>query len=153
MMPAALLVLHTLAAIVWVGGMFFAHMALRVAVGPMAPKDRLDLWSRVFSRFFPWVWGAVLALLGSGWGLIVLVYGGMKNAGMHVHLMNGVGTLMMVLFVVLFFGPYPRFRRALSEGDLPGAAAYQAWIRRIVLVNLVLGLIVSALAAGGRYWV
>ncbi|MBF0095340.1 MAG: CopD family protein [Alphaproteobacteria bacterium] len=151
-MSSVLLALHTLAAIVWVGGMFFAHMALRLAVVPMAPKDRLELWGRVFPRFFPWVWLAVAVLLGSGWALVLTVHGGMAGAGLHIHLMNGLGTLMMALFVLLFFGPYARLRRALAKGDLPRAAAAQGWIRRIVLVNLSLGLFVSALAAGGRYW-
>ena len=47
--------LHILAAIVWIGGMFFAVLVLRPAAGPLEPPDRLALWRRVFARFFPWV--------------------------------------------------------------------------------------------------
>ena len=36
--------LHLLAALIWVGGMFFAHMALRPAVNTMLePPQRLPL--------------------------------------------------------------------------------------------------------------
>ena len=54
--------LHVLAAMIWVGGMFFAWMILRPAA--MAALDgpaRLKLWVNVFQRFFVWVWVAVSA--------------------------------------------------------------------------------------------
>lgn len=47
------LVLHSLAAAVWVGGMFFAYMALRPAAGALEPPQRLTLWRGTFDRFFP----------------------------------------------------------------------------------------------------
>jgi len=38
--------LHVLAAVVWVGGMFFAWMVLRpAAVSALQPPERLMLWS------------------------------------------------------------------------------------------------------------
>ena len=52
---AYLLTIHVLSAVVWVGGMFFALLVLRPAVGPLEPAVRLALWRRVFARFFrPW---------------------------------------------------------------------------------------------------
>lgn len=148
-MIALAIALHTLAAVVWVGGMFFAHMALRPAVGPMTPKDRLELWSRVFPRFFTWVWLALATLLASGYGMVIVTTG-FGAAPMHVHIMQGTGLVMMALFLVLFFGPYKGFRAAMAAGDLPAAAGHQGRIRRIVAINLALGLLTSALGAGGR---
>ena len=44
---------HAIAAVVWVGGMFFAYLVLRPAVGGITPPpERLKLWDRVFGRFF-----------------------------------------------------------------------------------------------------
>ncbi len=152
-MPSALLlVLHLLAAIVWVGGMFFAHLILRPAVGPLSPKDRLELWGRIFARFFSWIWLAVILLLLTGYALVFMLFGGLAGAGLSVHLMNGVGLLMMGLYAVLFFGPYRLFRRALAARELPFAVQQQARIRQIVTINLVLGLLTVAAAAGGRYF-
>ncbi len=62
-----LYVLHLLAALAWVGGMFFAWMILRpAAVAVLQPPERLRLWLDVFLRFFAWVWAAVLVLPISG---------------------------------------------------------------------------------------
>ena len=61
------LLLHVLAAVVWVGGMFFAYAALRpVAVSQLEPPLRLALWAGVFSKFFPWVFVAIAILLITG---------------------------------------------------------------------------------------
>ena len=49
-----LIALHLLAAVIWVGGMFFAYMVLRPSAGLLEPAARLPLWQRVFGHFFPW---------------------------------------------------------------------------------------------------
>ncbi|MBF0562531.1 MAG: CopD family protein [Alphaproteobacteria bacterium] len=144
------LALHSLAAIVWVGGMFFAHMALRPAVGPMSPKERLELWSRVFPRFFAWVWAAVVILLGTGHVIIVEVYGNMKSAGLFIEAMAAIGLVMAILFMYLFFVPYRRFNAAMRQSDLATAAVHQARIRQIVTVNMVLGMITVVVGTVGR---
>ena len=38
---------HILAAVIWVGGMFFAHMVLRPSAGLLDSPTRLALWERV----------------------------------------------------------------------------------------------------------
>lgn len=151
-MAAALLALHALAAAVWVGGMFFAYLALRPAAGVLEPPARLALFGRVFGYFFPWVWAAVVALLASGYGLIFGVYGGMGAAGLHVHIMQGVGILMMLLFLHLYFAPYRSLRRAVAAENWPAAGRSLGQIRLIVAINLVLGLVVIAVGSSGRYW-
>jgi len=142
--------LHLLAAIVWVGGMFFAHMVLRLAAMELEPAQRLPLWLGVFDRFFPWVWMAVFLLPITGYATIA-AYGGMGAVGWPVHLMQGVGWVMVALFFHLYFVPYRRMHASLADGDLPGAAAHQGQIRLIVTINLTLGLAISALVAAGRW--
>lgn len=149
---ALIVALHTIAAIVWVGGAFFAYMALRPSVAPLQPQQRLELWRRTFDRFFPWVWVAVFALPMTGFGLVMSVYGGFANVGMHVHIMNGLGMVMIFLFVILYGGPYRGFTDAVAKKDWPAAAERLQTIRRLVAVNLALGLVVSAIGASGRYW-
>ena len=63
------LLVHAFAAVIWVGGMFFAYMVLRPATGALDPHVRLDLWGQVFVQFFPWVWASIVALLVSGYGI------------------------------------------------------------------------------------
>ncbi|HKW52464.1 MAG TPA: CopD family protein [Stellaceae bacterium] len=143
---------HILAAVIWVGGMFFAHQMLRPAVGPLEPAQRLGLWRRVFARFFPVVWLCIAALLASGYAMILWGFGGFAYIGPHIQVMQGIGILMMLAVAHLYFAPWPRFRAAVDGGDFQAAARQLTQIRRIVALNLVLGLIVVVVGATGRYW-
>ena len=143
---------HILAAVIWVGGMFFAHQMLRPAVGPLEAAQRLQLWRRVFARFFPVVWVCIAALLASGYAMILWGFGGFAYIGPHIDVMQGIGLGMMLAFAHLYFAPWPRFRAAVDAGDFQAAARPLALIRRIVAINLVLGLIVVVVGATGRYW-
>jgi len=143
------LVLHLLAAIGWVGGMLFAHMALRPSVIELEPPVRLALWNRVFSRFFPLVWVCVVTLLVTGHGLTGLGAG----RGSHTVLtMMVIGWVMTALFAYLYFRPYAALRANLAAGDIPAAAAAQNSIRQIVATNLVLGLITCVLGVLARFF-
>ena len=114
------LLVHALAAVIWVGGMFFAYMVLRPATGSIDPHARLDLWGQVFGQFFPWVWASIVALLVSGYAMIFFGLGGFAGAGVHVHIMQATGLLMMALFLHLYFAPWRRLRRALDARRPPG---------------------------------
>ncbi len=147
-----LVTLHVLAAVVWVGGMFFAYMVLRPSAGPIEPAVRLALWHRVFRRFFPWVWASIVLLLVSGYAMIFLYLGGFAGAGLHVHLMQAMGIVMMMLFLHLFFAPWRRFGHAFEREAFLEAAKALDQIRRIVAINLVLGLLTVIVGASGRFW-
>ena len=147
-----LLALHVLAAVVWVGGMFFAYLVLRPAAGPLEPALRLPLWRRVFGRFFPWVWAAVAALLLSGYAMVFWGFGGFRGVGLHVHVMQATGILMMLLYFHLFFAPWRRFGAAVERAAWPEAGRQLDQIRRIVAINLALGLLTVLVGATGRYW-
>lgn len=150
-MPVAM-ILHIFSAVVWIGGMFFAYMALRpVAAAVLEPPLRLRLWVQVFQRFFPWVWLSILLLLTSGYWMIFGALGGMAAAGIHVHLMMGIGLLMIGLFIYLNIGPYKKLKAAVVTEDWSEGGTNLGTIRRIVGINLSLGLIIIVIASGGRY--
>ena len=128
------LALHTIAAVVWVGGMFFALIALRPATAPLEPGPRLELWSRVLGRFFQWVIAAIVLLLLSGYGMIFGVYSGFRGVGLHVHIMQGIGIVMMLAFFHLYFAPWRRFRDVIVPNALPGILAGS-----LMVVTLSLG--------------
>src|SRR5471032_272903 len=101
MTPFALVyTLHVLAALIWVGGMFFAWMVLRPAVGAaLEGPARLKLWVQVFPRFFAWVWGAVIVLPITGVGMIQLHFTGFETAPRYVQVMMGLYLVMVALFI------------------------------------------------------
>ncbi|MBV9522387.1 MAG: CopD family protein [Alphaproteobacteria bacterium] len=146
------LALHILAALVWVGGMFFAHQILRPSAAPLEPAMRLPLWERVFGRFLPLVLASILILLATGYAMVFLAFGGFAGLPLWVNLMQAIGLAMVLIFLHLYFAPWPRFRRAVAAGDLAGAGRQLDQIRRLVTVNLLLGLAVVVVAATGRYW-
>lgn len=151
-MPFAI-ALHVLAAVVWVGGMFFAYMALRpVAAVLLEPPLRLPLWSQVFGRFFPWVWVAVATLPLTGYWMILGPFQGFGSVRWYVHAMQAIGWVMIAIFLHLYFAPYRRLNRAVAAGDWKGAGAQLAQIRRLVGINLILGLTTIAVATAGAYF-
>lgn len=141
MMHSLLVLLHVLATVIWIGGMFFAHQCLRpAAITTLEPPLRLALWRGVFGRFFPWVWVSVIALLLSGQALVMML-GGMAAVPMHVHIMLSIGYLMAALYAYLYFVPFAAMKRAVMAGDWPAAGAALNRIRALVGTNLVLGLL------------
>lgn len=147
------LALHVLSAVLWVGGMFFAYQVLRpVAAAQLEPPARLRLWVGVFSRFFPWVWLCVLALPVTGYWMVFRLFGGMGSVGVSVHIMQGLGWLMILIYMHLFFAPFRRLKDAVVTEQWPEAGKQLNQIRHIVGVNLVLGLVVIGVATAGRLW-
>jgi uncharacterized membrane protein len=144
--------LHLLSAVIWVGGMFFAYMCLRpVAASRLEPPQRLPLWAGTFERFFPWVWAAVLLLLATGYWMIFAYFGGMAGAPVHIHIMQGLGLVMMAIYAHVFFAPFQRLRRAVAAEDWPAGGKALSQIRVLVGVNLIIGLIVIVVASAGEY--
>jgi uncharacterized membrane protein len=151
-MLVSLLALHLLAALFWVGGMAFAYWVLRPAAGPLDPPVRLPLWRRVFATFLPWVGVAIVVLLGSGYAMLARYFGGFAGAPTYINVMQGLGILMTLLYLHLFFAPWKRFRKAVDSGALPDAAKALNQIRQIVAINLTLGIAVVIVGGTGRYW-
>lgn len=151
-MPIAIS-LHTLAAVVWVGGMFFAYMALRPAAATtLEPPQRLVLWSKTLARFFLWIWMMIIVLPVTGYWMIFLVFGGFENVGRHVHIMQTIGIAMILIFLHVFFAPYRRMNQAIAAGEFAQAGVELGRIRRFVGINLVLGLLTIVIAAGGGFY-
>jgi len=144
--------LHLLSAVIWVGGMFFAYMALRPAAASiLEPPMRLTLWSQTFGKFFPWVWLSIVLLLGTGYWMLFSVFGGMNGAPLYIHVMNGIGIVMILIYMHVFFAPYRRLKQAVTAQDWATGGKKLAQIRVLIAVNLSLGLIVVTVVAVGRY--
>lgn len=146
------LIIHSLLAVLWVGGMFFAYGILRPSLNEWEALDRLKLWQGVFKRFFPWVWMSVLGLLLTGYFMIFFGFGGFSSVGLHVHIMHLTGLIMVALFLYLFHVPWLAFKRSVEQEDVAVAAKQLAIIRKIVGANLALGLLTVAIGSSGRHW-
>jgi uncharacterized membrane protein len=144
MFPNLIYVIHVLGAVLWVGGMAFALLALRPAAEEaLEGPPRLALMRGALRRFFLIVWHAMPAMLLTGYALLFGWYGGFRGAGWHVHVMHLTGLLMAAVFLGAFFGPWKAVRA--------GEASAMMRLRQLVWVNLALGLLTVAVAAWGRF--
>lgn len=145
---AAARFLHVLGVVVWVGGMFFAYMALRPVAAQLEPPQRLKLWQEVLQRFFFWVWIAVAMILGSG--LYMMQQLGGMNSPLYVYAMMLTGIIMVLIFAYVYFAPFRRLQRSTAMQEWKTAGAALNSIRILVAVNLALGLINVAVGALGK---
>ena len=143
---AIALFLHVISDVIWIGGMFLAYMAVRPAAAELEPPQRLKLWTRIFRRFFPWVWAAVAILLATGFFMM----GEMRGVPPYVIAMTAIGIVMSMIFMHIFFAPFARLKRAVSAEDWKAGGAALNQIRILVGINLALGLINVAVAILGR---
>lgn len=146
--------IHLISVIIWVGGMFFAYMVLRpAAVDVLQPPERLRLWDSVFRRFFNWVWGAVGLILVTGFYMIYQ-YGGMAHAPHFVHIMLLFGLAMAGIYGYVYFGCYVPFNLHVDKERWKEAGETLGRIRKLVGLNLSLGLItvsVAVIGVGGGF--
>jgi len=145
---SAVYTLHLLAALIWVGGMFFAWMVLRPAIiAALEGPSRLKVWVQVFPRFFVWVWAALVVLPVTGIGMIQLNFTGFETAPRYVQLMMGLYVVMVALFLRIHSLQLPELRRAVETEQWAEGVAALGKIRRLVGANLIIGLAIIVIAA------
>ena len=144
---ALVYVLHLLCAVIWVGGMFFAWMILRpAAVDMLRAPARLGLWNDVLPRFFRWVWLAVLVLPITGFGMLHLRQHGIETAPQYIQVMIGLYLVMLSLFLRIQLLLLPGLKQAVASEDWPQGGAVLGKIRRLVGINLLIGMLLVSLA-------
>jgi uncharacterized membrane protein len=83
--------------------------------------------------------------------MIFMYFGGFKHSALYIHVMFGLGLLMMALFLHVFFAPYRRLKAAVAAEQWQDGAKALAQIRVLVGINTILGALTIAIASGGRY--
>jgi len=149
MIRQLLLLVHLLAAMAWIGGMFFAYFCLRPAAAEvLQPPQRLPLWTAAFARFLPYTATAVVLLLATGLAMLLQV--GFRNAPIGWNVMFALGLVMAAVFVYVYARLFPALRAHCAAAAWPAAGQTLNQIRRLVAVNLVLGACVVGAAVSGR---
>jgi uncharacterized membrane protein len=122
---------------------------LRPGLAVLPPAQRLTVLAKVFARFLPVVGAAVLVIVVTG-GWLLLQYGGLRNAPWGVHAMIGIGLVMIAVYAWVAVRLNPRLQAAVRAEDWPAGGAAAESIRRWVLVNLALGVLVIVAGIAGR---
>ncbi len=121
------------------------------AVKLLDPPLRILFLQHTFASFFRIVWVAIALLLGSGLWMLFFVFGGLSAVAWYIHLMLALGLLMMLIFAVLYFLPFRKFSRTVDEQNWSAAVVQLESIRKLVMTNAILGVIVMLAASAGRY--
>ena len=146
-MSRVLVLIHLLAVIVWIGGMFFAHVCLRpVAAAQLPPPQRLPLLSAILGRFFVVVSWALVLLWGSG-----IIRFAQVGAAVPANwlAMAGIAAVMTAILGLIVFRFHRPMVAAVAASDWPKAGAAMNAIRQLVLTNLLLGVLTVAVAVLG----
>ncbi|MFN7086185.1 MAG: CopD family protein [Burkholderiales bacterium] len=143
------LMLHVFGVVVWVGGMFFAYLALRPAAARLLePPQRLPLWAATLGRFFVWVWICVALVLGSGFYMFAVI-ADLGKVPAYTHIMLYVGIAMALIFTYVFAAPFAALKHAVAARDWKEGARALNHIRMAVALNLGLGLANIVIATAG----
>lgn len=144
--------LHGIAATAWVGGIFFAFMALRPAADKaLEPPQRIKLWQAAYTHFFPWVWLFIVILLATGYADLFQRFGGLSATSTYLIAMHLIGLVMVLAFCYLYFILYRTLTKSLNSDDLTVAAGTMKKMRPVMATNLALGLIITAVGIAGPY--
>lgn len=143
--------IHTLATIIWLGGLFFICVVFALATRNMEQATLLSLWHRVLSRFFVWAWIGIGLILISGIAMVFLEFGGFSGIP-AIHRANMlIGIPAILLYIYLYFFPWRRFRQALAINESHAAEVRIREARVIMSIIVTLGVIASVVSLAGRF--
>jgi uncharacterized membrane protein len=149
MLRQILLTAHLLAAMAWIGGMFFAYFCLRPAAGEVLdPPKRVPLMAATFARFLPAAAASVAIILVTGFAMLAAIGFGAAPVGLHA--MMGIGLVMTGVFVYVYAALWPTVRNASAAAQWPVAGQALGRIRWAVALNLALGVCAVIAAVSAR---
>ena len=144
--------LHAVAAALWIGGIFFAFMALRPAAQEvLQPRERLHLWRVAYGKFFRLVWLLITILIATGYYQLFFRFAGFANSQPYLHLMHTIGLIMVVAFCYLYFSLYGKLCRLMDTEDISAASDTLKKMRPVMATNLFLGIVITAVGVCGPY--
>ncbi len=142
----AIVFLHVLSAIIWIGGM----IAIRLAVHPTMqsidePKIKLGKTLQLMGKFFNIVMPFIFILLLTA---IILIFAMEKSP--ELQMKENIWMVMTANFIWMYSKRY-KAQKLFEKGELPQAKAMVALIPKFLLpLNIVLGLIALWLGVGLR---
>jgi uncharacterized membrane protein len=109
----------------------------------LEPIQRIALHTQIFRRFFLIVWHVMPLILLSGFAALFGLFGGPATAPWNISVMMLLGLIMSAIFLLIVFGPYARFRRTTDRTTIVASIDR---IRKLIAVNLVLGIVTVVVA-------
>jgi uncharacterized membrane protein len=83
---------------------------------------------------------------------MVYLYGGIAHVARHIHIMLVTGLMMMVIYGYVFFACYVPFSVHVGKQRWKEAGELLGKIRKLIAVNLMLGVLTVCVAVIGITW-
>ncbi len=141
------LALHLLGMAVWVGGAAYVLIVLRPSLALLEQTHRVAAHLQSLKRFFRLVWHVMPVVLLTGWAMEIFRAGGFAHADWRINAMQGLGVLMAIVFVAVYFGAFKRAQRAIR----PKPAMFES-IHSLVGMMLALGIVTVIVACLDHSW-
>jgi len=136
-----ILFLHIISSVIWVGGMIAVKFAVNPAMQLIATESvRISRSVNITKNLFAMVIPAILILVVTG---IVLIYGFGHKGEMLVHIKEGLWTVMLINFIVMYMRVSKADRLMRSkDNQLEEAKKEMKIVSSYMLpVNIILGII------------
>lgn len=124
--------------------MIFAHFFLRPSLAMLDADQRVLLMHATLKRFFAAVLVTSVIAWASGMAMMAMNSHGSMPTDWLV--MGALGTLMLGIFFHIRLVLFERMSQRVAKDDLAGAGEHLDQIRRWVLVNLCIGVLITATA-------
>jgi uncharacterized membrane protein len=134
--------IHILSAIIWVGGMIAIRLAVKPSLVNIQDDNiRIARVLEIMKRFFSIVTFFIFLLIVTA---VVFIIGlDLKNAGSIYKVVifkEAIWTIMVGIFIMIY-ASRNKAERLFVSGDIAGAKGKIGFIEKMILVNIILGLI------------
>lgn len=141
---------HQIGVLIWVGSLFFVRLILLPVTSTVKNHMvRMRLRLEAYKRMFRWGWVGLVLTLGSG--LLLITSMESVSLPLHVQVMASIAAIMFLLHLAGYLAFLLNMDVAVAEERLIGAAKNNFWIRKLIWVNLFLGLVAAILGAAGAH--
>jgi putative copper resistance protein D len=143
---------HLLATAIWIGGAVFMHLVLQPSLKLIDPQQGGKLYGVVAKRFSitGWISLGVLVITGYIKTPERMLYDFSYSLGQFLAVKHTIVILIIIVGLAIAFNVLPNLRKhSPKPGEAPSAEflRYQKRLGTLAKVNLVLGLLVLALAS------
>ncbi len=144
-------VIHILAILGWIGGVWFATAVVIPSVRGLAPAERLAAFHRVEHRFAPQA--RIWVLLAGASGLWMIHRGGMwdRFSDPHYWWMHAMLCVWSIFILILFIGEPLILRRRFDGWAASSPDRAFSLLHRLHILLLVLSLATVAGAVAGSH--
>ena len=140
------IVVHAIAAVTWIGGIFFAYTALKPAEPVYTPEAKSKLWLKVYAVFVRWVGCSIAVMWLSCMAVVGMTEDPIGNMTKHSIGLLSLGSILTVTTLAVILGPWQRLNRQVEDRDFSAADQTVLRLRRYLMVNFILGIAMMAFA-------